>query len=190
MVVDDTAPQIEPEAITEVAEVAESEVDTVSEIDTVAANITPAEIDVDGVGDLLTAMADANPELSIREGVDGEEDTMVMLSEVLFQFGEADLAPEAEQTLSIIATTLEDVNQVIVTGHTDSIGSEENNLGLAQARAEAVRDWLLQHSDLSSDVVLARGVGEADPIAPNVTDNGEDNPEGRAQNRRVEFSIN
>ena len=69
-----------------------------------------------------------------------------------------------------------------MTGHTDSIGDDASNLTLSQQRAQAVADAIsAARSDLRLTVV---GKGESDPVEPN-EQGGEDNPEGRAKNRRV-----
>ncbi len=137
----------------------------------------------------LEEIAASDPALSIREGQDGEADAMVMLSEVLFGFGDDTLQPEALDVLAGIATSLEDVPLIRIKGHTDAIGSEEDNRALGQRRADNVRDWLVANTNLTADMITSIGVGEADPIAENVTADGADNPEGRALNRRVEFSL-
>lgn len=137
----------------------------------------------------LEDIAAADPALSIREGVGGEEDAMVMLSDVLFGFGGDTLEPEALTVLSGIAASLEGVPAIRIKGHTDSIGDEESNRLLGLRRANNVRDWLVANTNLTADVITAIGVGEADPVAENLTDDGEDNPDGRALNRRVEFIL-
>ncbi|MCK0095053.1 OmpA family protein [Yoonia sp. F2084L] len=137
----------------------------------------------------LEDIAASDPALDVRTNEDGEVDAMVMLSDVLFSFGDASLEPAALDVLGGIAEKLDGVTSLEITGHTDAIGDENFNLALGQRRADAVRDWLVANTDLTADVVTARGVGEADPIAPNLTEDGADNPEGRAANRRVEFTL-
>ena len=137
----------------------------------------------------LEEVAASDPDLEMRDGEDGEPDAMVMLSDVLFAFGDASLEPDALDVLAGIADKLDGVGSLEITGHTDSIGDEAYNQALGQRRADAVRDWLVANTALTADVVSARGVGEADPIAPNRTEAGADDPEGRAQNRRVEFTL-
>jgi pentapeptide MXKDX repeat protein len=137
----------------------------------------------------LEEIAAADPNLAVTTNADGEVDAMVMLSDVLFNFGDASLAASALTTLAGVADKLDGVASIEITGHTDAIGDEAFNVALGQRRADAVRDWLVANTDLSAEVVTARGVGETDPIAPNLTDDGADNPEGRAQNRRVEFTL-
>lgn len=71
---------------------------------------------------------------------------------------------------------------LVVTGHTDSIGDEGTNLALSRARAQVVVDWMVDNG-LTADRVVARGVGETEPVATN------DTPEGREANRRIEASM-
>lgn len=137
----------------------------------------------------LQDIAASDPALSIREGEDGEADAMVMLSDVLFGFGNDTLEPEALAVLGGLAAQLEGVPAISIKGHTDAIGDEESNRLLGLRRANNVREWLITNTNLTADVITAIGVGEADPIAENFTENGEDNPDGRALNRRVEFIL-
>lgn len=137
----------------------------------------------------LAEIAASDPSLSIREGENGEADAMIMLSDVLFGFGNDALEPEMLNVLSSIAAQLEGVPGIRIKGHTDAIGDEESNRRLGQLRANNVRDWLVANTNLTSDMIVPVGVGEADPIAENLTEDGGDNPDGRARNRRVEFIL-
>lgn len=137
----------------------------------------------------LEEVAAADPDLAVRTNEDGEVDAMVMLADVLFGFGDASLNPAALDVLAGVAEKLSDVPSLEITGHTDSIGDEAFNLDLGQRRADAVRDWLVANTAFDADVITARGVGETDPIAENRTAAGADNPDGRALNRRVEFTL-
>ena len=69
-----------------------------------------------------------------------------------------------------------------IVGHTDSTGSSVHNLELSLQRAEAIRDALVD-AGVSPDALTTEGAGATDPIASN------DTPNGRAQNRRIEFEI-
>ena len=71
---------------------------------------------------------------------------------------------------------------VIATGHTDSVGSEAYNQRLAEARAEAVKAYLVRHG-VDVKRVRAIGKGKTEPVADNAT------AEGRARNRRVDVSV-
>ncbi|RMF59783.1 MAG: OmpA family protein, partial [Bacteroidetes bacterium] len=68
-------------------------------------------------------------------------------------------------------------------GHTDSTGPDDYNLRLSQARAEAVRAYLIERFGIAPERLVARGYGESQPIADNVT------ATGRTLNRRVEFRV-
>jgi OOP family OmpA-OmpF porin len=67
-----------------------------------------------------------------------------------------------------------------IRGHTDSQGPANFNLELSQKRAESVRQYMIK-GGVDPSRLTAVGVGEEEPIASNAT------PDGRAQNRRIEF---
>jgi outer membrane protein OmpA-like peptidoglycan-associated protein len=112
--------------------------------------------------------------------------TVVTLSgAVLFKTGESTLLPLARNALAEVATALkelEDSQVVVIKGHTDSNGADDMNQRLSQARAEAVRNYLLSEG-VRASALRAVGKGEGEPIADNKS------AEGRANNRRVEIVI-
>lgn len=114
--------------------------------------------------------------------------SVTVAADVLFEFDRARLTPKARTTIERLAGRIREARgPVRVDGHTDSIGSDAYNLGLSRRRAAAVSQAL--RAELPAGMaVTARGHGEADPIAPN-TQGGEDNPAGRARNRRVTISF-
>lgn len=71
--------------------------------------------------------------------------------------------------------------RVTLEGHTDAIGTDRYNMGLSIRRADAARRYLLESFGLPPGELEVRGMGKADPIAPNNT------PIGRSKNRRVDF---
>lgn len=71
---------------------------------------------------------------------------------------------------------------ITIAGHTDSVGSEVLNQRLSERRAQAVVDYLIE-GGVAAGQMSARGFGESNPIGDNSTS------EGRAQNRRIEFTI-
>ncbi|MEP5969368.1 MAG: hypothetical protein ABJ235_10155, partial [Sulfitobacter pontiacus] len=75
--------------------------------------------------DDLRAIADANPALSIQETQDGAVDSMVMFSDVLFEFGESELSPAALVTLKAVAKDLGGVAGLKIIGHTDDTGAQD-----------------------------------------------------------------
>src|SRR5690606_28377691 len=103
---------------------------------------------------------------------------------VLFDFDRATLRSESEKTLRETIRVLEhypDI-RVEIQGHTDGMGSDSYNDRLSSARAEAVRDYLIEHG-IAASRMEARGYGKRVPVATNET------VEGRQQNRRVELRI-
>ena len=75
------------------------------------------------------------------------------------------------------------VRRVRIEGHTDSRGSDEHNLDLSERRAAAVREYLIGEGGIAPERLESQGFGETVPIADN------DDSDGRAVNRRVEFVI-
>jgi len=101
-----------------------------------------------------------------------------------FRPGSTDLSADARDLLDSAIDLLiaNPSTRLTVEGHTDSQGSEANNLALSQARAEAVVTYLVQ-GGVAPERLTAIGYGETRPIADN------DTSEGRAQNRRIEFIV-
>jgi outer membrane protein OmpA-like peptidoglycan-associated protein len=93
------------------------------------------------------------------------------------------IQPESFGVLKVVAASLQarpDL-QVRIEGHTDATGDASYNLDLSRRRAEAVRGALISQFGVDSARLTAAGRGSTTPLASN------DSPEGRAQNRRVEF---
>lgn len=103
---------------------------------------------------------------------------------VLFRSSESTLLPEAQTRLGQVADALLATKDrsIVIEGHTDSQGSDVDNMGLSQRRAEAVRTFMTSRG-YDPALVRAVGVGEGRPVADNVS------PEGRANNRRVEIIV-
>lgn len=72
--------------------------------------------------------------------------------------------------------------RVVVAGHTDSNGSETNNLRLSKARAISVQSYLASHG-VEEQRIRALGFGESSPVAPN------DTQRNKRRNRRIEFAV-
>jgi len=104
------------------------------------------------------------------------------LSDVLFDTGQATLKPGADRALDRLAQFLKDSSgtDVLIEGHTDSVGTDDYNLALSQRRAQAVADALSSRG-VATDRVQTKGLGKAYPVASN------DTQAGRQQNRRVEI---
>jgi outer membrane protein OmpA-like peptidoglycan-associated protein len=102
---------------------------------------------------------------------------------VLFDFDRAEIRPDADDVIDIIARSLRseppDV-ALFIAGHTDSVGGDDYNIDLSRRRADAVAHALLDRG-IGMSSVFRVAFGKTMPIASNDTDTG------RAENRRVEF---
>ncbi|OPL13533.1 MAG: hypothetical protein AVO38_13340 [delta proteobacterium ML8_D] len=109
---------------------------------------------------------------------------VLTMGDVLFDTGKSSLKPGACLTIEKLAVFLKEYpnRNVRIEGFTDSVGSEEFNLGLSIRRAEAVRN-ALNRLGIELDRILYHGYGEMYPVASN------DTAEGRQHNRRVEIVI-
>ncbi|MEZ4793084.1 MAG: OmpA family protein [Gelidibacter sp.] len=102
---------------------------------------------------------------------------------ILFDSGSANIKPQSLGiVMQISQVLLQDDNiKLNIVGHTDSDGSDEANMKLSKARAEAVKNALVTIYKISEDRLQTDGKGESVPVADNGT------ADGKAQNRRVEF---
>lgn len=108
---------------------------------------------------------------------------------VTFEDGaELSQAAMAELATVLESRQVEAGGAIVLGGHTDSGGSDAVNLRASQARAEAVRDWLVEQGvDAARITVIA--FGEQNPARPNALPDGSPNEAGRAANRRVEILV-
>jgi len=117
----------------------------------------------------------------IQEGI---QEGLLVLHNVYFDFDMDTLRPESLPVLDEVGLALLQRPGVKfeIQGHTDAIASMEYNQELSERRAHTVLNYLLQNfPELDESLYSARGLGETKPIATNET------PEGRQENRRVEF---
>jgi len=106
------------------------------------------------------------------------------IGDVLFATGKSDLNVSAQRSMGKIAEFLQK-NQnrnLLVEGHTDSVGSDEYNQGLSEQRAASVKIALVKRS-ISSDRIVTVGYGKKYPLTSNA------DAAGKQQNRRVEAII-
>ena len=103
---------------------------------------------------------------------------------ILFEFDSDKMVGNYARVLEELAKFLRGgFKELIVEGHTDSIGSDAYNLKLSQRRANAIKRYMVQKYGFEAKTITAIGYGESRPIA----DNG--NYQGRQLNRRVEFKL-
>lgn len=111
--------------------------------------------------------------------------TIALDSSVMFDTGKSAIKAEARQQLHEAAERIRKFAGagVLVSGHTDDVGSEASNLALSNARAAAVKQHLVAEEGIDAGRLATRGFGATQPVADNGTD------AGRARNRRVDVVI-
>jgi outer membrane protein OmpA-like peptidoglycan-associated protein len=156
----------------------------------------PKDFDGDGVFDGLDLCANTPAGREVNEkGCPTEaspierelaETGMIRTSEIHFETGSAEIDRASRSILEEIGRTLIQYPdaRIEISGHTDSQGSEADNLSLSARRAQAVLAHLRSlFIEVRPERYSVQGYGESQPVAPN------DSAEGRAKNRRVEFKI-
>jgi outer membrane protein OmpA-like peptidoglycan-associated protein len=137
--------------------------------------------------DAATAQAQAaalQQELSDLQARQTDRGMLVTLGDVLFEFGRAEIKPNAQTAIGKLAHYLNQHpdRRILIEGFTDSVGSDSANLTLSQRRSQAVAE-ALRAQGVDPTRIATRGYGEAYPVASNSSTSD------RAMNRRVEVYI-
>lgn len=158
---------------------------TVLDLKGMPSDLSGAVSDLSGKANDLAAQHSG---LSVKK--DETSVRIAMTGDVLFDFDKADIQPGAEPTLADIARLIASIPEgtIDVEGHTDSKGSARYNKTLSLQRATTVANWLAAHG-IDKQRLAVKALGDTRPVAPNTLDDGKDNPDGRALNRRVEFIL-
>ncbi|RUM64122.1 MAG: hypothetical protein DSZ03_04630 [Sulfurimonas sp.] len=108
----------------------------------------------------------------------------VVIDNINFLYKSVEVTDDTKHFLNEVADFMQKhpTATLDIIAHTDNIGSESYNEGLANRRAQSVKQTLMEFG-ISGDRIKTMGMGETAPIASNDTE------EGRAQNRRVEFNV-
>lgn len=108
----------------------------------------------------------------------------IILKNIFFKTGSAALLASSTKELNKLYQLLKDnpSMKIRIDGHTDDVGSDEDNLALSRNRAKAVFDFLIENG-INKDRLDYRGFGESMPIASN------DTTEGKQKNRRTTFLV-
>ncbi len=108
----------------------------------------------------------------------------IRMNNIFFEPAKSVLKKESFAELDRVATFLRDNPDIKIEigGHTDNVGKAATNLKLSESRAKAVASYIIQKG-MGKERVVAKGYGLTKPVASNAT------KEGKAQNRRVEFTI-
>lgn len=135
---------------------------------------------------VLRAIRDYRPpEQKMEVTASLQAQTVRLDSMSLFDVGQARLKDGSTKVLvdALVNIRAKPGWLILVAGYTDATGDEKSNQQLSLRRAEAVRNWMLQTSDIPATCFAVQGLGESQPAATN------DTPQGRAVNRRVEISL-
>ena len=136
----------------------------------------------------LSAVQELRSELG---AVDTDRGTLVSLSgDVTFNFDKATIRAEAQPALDQLAQLIvaSADGTIAIEGHTDARGDDDYNQRLSEARAEAVKAYLVEKG-VEAGRLNTIGLGELRPAAPNVNSDGSDDEAGRQRNRRVEVIL-
>jgi len=110
--------------------------------------------------------------------------TILVINDLLFNSGGADLQQKSQRRLDPLVQYLQgnSKREIIIEGHTDSLGNPITNKNLSLQRADAVKEFLISRG-IDQQRIETRGFGEEVPVATNTTN------AGRSLNRRVEIVI-
>jgi outer membrane protein OmpA-like peptidoglycan-associated protein len=145
------------------------------------AHINPAEV---------RASEDARPTVQLHKRpknpsvkIEGKE--IKISKQIHFETDSAKILGDSNSLMEEIADVMArnpNIKKVEIQGHTDNTGTREHNLQLSDARASAVKAWLVS-AGIDGNRLVPKGYGQDRPLAPNVT------AANRARNRRVQFII-
>ena len=118
------------------------------------------------------------------------KDAMVMKN-IYYEYGKYKLTKEQKETIdSSLVTLMKQAPEIVIEleSHTDNQGSEDFNMKLSQKRADEIVDYVVKQG-VDPKRISGKGFGYSVPVDTNVNEDGSDNPQGRAKNRRTEFRI-
>ena len=110
-------------------------------------------------------------------------EAFLLTNAIYFNFNEAVLTADDYAVLDEIGKNIGSIKEVVLEGHTDSIGSKVTNMTISKMRVESAANYLIKNG-LDSNIIKRVAVGESQPVEDNATD------AGRAKNRRVVYICN
>jgi OmpA-OmpF porin, OOP family len=134
-------------------------------------------LDLSGTGEFATVKKD----ILLRPI---KMESVIRLNNLFFETGRFELLPTSRTELDALSAMLvqNPSMKIEIRGHTDNVGTDDSNTALSDDRARSVVNYLLEKG-ISADRLTSKGYGETIPVA------GNDTPEGRQLNRRVEFKV-
>jgi len=146
-----------------------------------------ADTDAGTISDGVEVARGTNPldpsdDLPKKEVLKVEKGQAIVLEGIVFKTASSEILPASQDILMKAFNTLEAYPdmEVEIQGHTDNVGKHDYNMKLSQARANAVKQWLV-NAGISASRITTKGFSYDQPKASN------DTAEGRQQNRRIEF---
>lgn len=164
------APVVEAPKPTEVPKVVEAPAPTVAPV------VAEAPKDVGAQLDALKAAGNVSGDDLVKA---------LNMTNIRFATGSAKITPESMDIVKKAAETIKAAaagTKIEVGGHTDNVGNAASNMKLSEARAQSVMSTLVGLG-VGKGVLTAKGHGDSKPVASN------DTTEGKAQNRRMEYSV-
>lgn len=117
-------------------------------------------------------------------------EAVIVMENVYYDFDKSSLQQSSYPALDRLVDLLNQYPTMVIEirAHTDSMGSDKYNIPLSEARAKTVVDYLVSKG-IDKARLQSKGYGATMPVAPNKHEDGTDDPEGRAKNRRTEFKV-
>lgn len=108
----------------------------------------------------------ATPESRAATGTSRSLRNVNLSADFLFDFDKVVVKPSGKQEIDALVADLKgvDFDQILVTGHTDRLGSHAYNLKLSSRRANAVKAYLMESAGIPADRIVAKGIDGANPV--------------------------
>ncbi|MCQ2960064.1 MAG: OmpA family protein [Bacteroidales bacterium] len=124
-------------------------------------------------------------------GINSITKDALVVKNIYYEYGKFRLKKEQKEILDeSVVSLMREAPEIVVelSSHTDDHGGEAFNLKLSQKRADEIVDYVIKQG-IEKSRIIGKGYGFSVPVAPNKFDDGADNPDGRAMNRRTEFKV-
>lgn len=124
-------------------------------------------------------------------GINSITKDALVVKNIYYEYGKFRLKKEQKDILDeAVVSLMKEAPEIVVelSSHTDDHGGEAFNLKLSQKRADEIVNYVIKQG-IDKQRIVGKGYGYTVPVAPNKFDDGTDNPDGRAMNRRTEFKV-
>ncbi|AAZ68598.1 OmpA family protein [Ehrlichia canis] len=116
---------------------------------------------------------------------------MKTIEKIYFDFGKATIGDSDKAILEkVIQKAQKDTNtNIVIVGHTDTRGTDEYNLELGEQRANAVKDFIIEHDKSLENRITVQSKGKSEPAVLVYSSNPEEAEHAHAKNRRVVITL-